>query len=57
MAEHFGYAFYGHSVAEGDGGSEGVTCNVKGEVFFPMLKPLFILILKMATRCTGILLE
>jgi hypothetical protein len=33
VTEHFGYAFYGHSVAEGDSGREGVTRNVKGEVF------------------------
>jgi len=33
VTEHFGYAFYGHSVAEGDSGCKGVARNVKGEVF------------------------
>ena len=33
VTEHFGYAFYRHSVAKGDGGGKGVTRNVKGEVF------------------------
>ncbi|MEM6735319.1 MAG: hypothetical protein AAF620_04540 [Bacteroidota bacterium] len=34
MAKYIAYRFYWNTIAQGNGGSKGVLCQVKGEVLF-----------------------